>query len=251
MARPPIAGTVVWVILPTFNEAPNLARMVREITTRLEPCGVDLTILVVDDNSPDGTGLIAARESERDGRVQLLRRPGRGGIGPAYRAGFERALVEGAELVVEMDCDFSHPPASLPTLLGAARDADLVIGSRYVRGGAIRRWGALRRIVSRAGCLYARWGLGVPVRDLTSGFKCFRREVLETIPLEDVASRGYGFQVEMTYRAIRAGFRVTEIPITFTERETGESKMGPGIVWEAALLVPALRFGRMRTRSRH
>lgn len=246
-----MAGTAVWVILPTFNEAPNLARMVGEITTHLDPHGVDLTILVVDDNSPDGTGLVAARESERDGRVQLLSRSGRGGIGPAYRAGFERALAEGAELIVEMDCDFSHPPSSLPALLAAAGEADLVIGSRYVRGGAIRRWGALRRVVSRAGCFYARRGLGISVRDLTSGFKCFRREVLETIPLDDVSSRGYGFQVEMTYRAIRAGFRVTEIPITFTERETGQSKMGPGIVWEAALLVPALRLGTMRTRSRH
>lgn len=245
-AGAPTPPRAVWVILPTYNEAQNVSRMVRTVLAVLSAHDLDPTVLVVDDASPDGTGRIADAEAARDSRVAVLHRAGRGGIGPAYRAGFARALEGGAELIIEMDCDFSHPPEALPRLVAATAAADLVIGSRYVPGGAIERWGAARRAVSRLGCAYARRVLGVPVRDLTSGFKCFRREVLAALPLDEVDSRGYAFQVEMTYRALRAGYRVREVPITFTERRDGESKMGPGIVAEAALLVPRLRLGLPR-----
>ncbi len=249
-AGAPTAPRAVWVILPTYNEAQNVSRMIRAVLAVLSADELDPTVLVVDDASPDGTGRLADAEAARDPRVRVLRRAERGGIGPAYRAGFELALAGGAELIVEMDCDFSHPPDALPGLIAAANDADLVIGSRYVPGGAIERWGSVRRMVSRVGCAYARTVLGVPVRDLTSGFKCFRREVLTALPIGEVSSRGYGFQVEMTYRALRAGFRVREVPITFTERQDGESKMGLGIVAEAIVLVPRLRLGRARRAPR-
>jgi len=196
---------------------------------------------VVDDGSPDGTADLAEAMARGDDRVAVLLRPAKEGIGPAYRAGFRRALAAGAALVVEMDCDFSHDPACIPALVDAARDADLVLGSRYVPGGGVERWGAARRAISRGGCWYARRVLGVEVRDLTGGFKCFRRGVLEALPLERVAGAGYVFQVEMTYRALLAGFRVVEVPITFTERAHGRSKMSRRIVLEAAVLVPGLR----------
>jgi dolichol-phosphate mannosyltransferase len=236
------------VVVPTYDEAENVVPLVRAVLAELDGAGVDCRVLVVDDASPDGTADLAEALGREDPRVAVLRRPSKQGIGPAYRDGFRRALGAGAGLVIEMDCDFSHDPAALPALIAAAADADLALGSRYVPGGGVARWGPLRRAVSRGGCRYAQAILGVPVRDLTGGFKCFRREVLEAIPLDEVTAAGYGFQIEMTYRALLAGFRVVEVPITFTERERGRSKMSRGIVWEAAVLVPRLRrrLGRRR-----
>ena len=231
----------VWVVIPTYDEAGNVVRMLDAVLGVLDGAGLDGRVLVVDDGSPDGTAELAEGVAARDGRVAVLRRTAKEGIGPAYRAGFRHALDNGAALVVEMDCDFSHDPARIPALVAATADADLVIGSRYVPGGGVERWGATRRAISRVGCWYARTILGVPVRDLTGGFKCFRADVLRAIPLDEVSAAGYGFQVEMTYRAIRLGFRVAEVPITFSERTEGRSKMGGGIVVEAMLLVPRLR----------
>ncbi|HMI82380.1 MAG TPA: polyprenol monophosphomannose synthase, partial [Solirubrobacterales bacterium] len=201
-------------------------------------------VLVVDDGSPDGTGAIADRLAAAHDNVQVLHRPRKEGLGPAYIAGFRRALEGGAGFVLEMDADFSHDPAYLPRLLEAARRADVVLGSRYVAGGGVSDWGPLRRAVSRGGSSYARRVLGVGVRDLTGGFKCFRREVLEAIDLDAISTRGYAFQVEMTYRAIRQGFEVVEVPIVFRERRVGTSKMDLSIVAEAVWRLPLLRFGR-------
>jgi dolichol-phosphate mannosyltransferase len=231
----------IWVVIPTYDEAENVQPMLRAVLGVLDRSGLSGRVLVVDDGSPDGTADLAEAMARGDDRVAVLRRPAKEGIGPAYRAGFRRALAAGAALVVEMDCDFSHDPACIPALVDAARDADLVLGSRYVPGGGVERWGAARRAISRGGCWYARRVLGVEVRDLTGGFKCFRRGVLEALPLERVAGAGYVFQVEMTYRALLAGFRVVEVPITFTERAHGRSKMSRRIVLEAAVLVPGLR----------
>lgn len=232
----------VWVVLPTYDEADNIQPMLRALLAVCDAMARPARILVVDDGSPDGTADLAAAVAAADGRVEVLRRDAKRGIGPAYRAGFRRALAGGAELVVEMDCDFSHDPARLPALIAACATADLAIGSRYVAGGSVERWSPLRRAISRAGCWYARTVLGVPVRDLTGGFKCFRRELLGVIPLDEVRAAGYGFQVEMTYRALRAGARVVEIPITFVERASGISKMSRAIVLEAAILIPRLRL---------
>ncbi len=230
----------VWVVVPTYNEAENVQPMLRAVLAVFDEAGIDGRVLIVDDGSPDGTAALADAVAATDARVSVLRRGAKEGIGPAYRAGFAHALAAGAARVVEMDCDFSHDPSCLPALVAATDHADLALGSRYVAGGGVVRWGPVRRAISRGGCLYARWMLRVPVHDLTGGFKCFRREVLEAIPMERVAAAGYGFQIEMTYRAIRAGFRVVEVPITFSEREHGTSKMSHGIVWEAAMLVPRL-----------
>ena len=228
------------VCLPTYNERENLEPMV---TALLERLGPDDAILVIDDGSPDGTGALADRiAAAHDGRVAVLHRPAKEGLGPAYLAGFRRALSEGAELVLEMDCDFSHDPADVPRLIEATADADLVLGSRYVDGGRVEDWGAGRRFVSRAGSLYAQTLLATHIRDLTGGFKCYRREVLERIDLGAVSSRGYAFQIETTYRALRAGFRVVEVPITFVDREHGGSKMSHSIVLEAIWKVPLLRL---------
>ncbi len=238
----PSAGSV-WVILPTYNEADNLERLVVAVRERLPADG---RVLVVDDNSPDGTGGIADRLAAEHDDVEVLHRERKEGLGPAYIAGFRRALAGGAELVVEMDADFSHDPAYLPQLLRAAEDADLVIGSRYVPGGGVTDWGALRRFISRGGGAYARIALGLEVRDLTGGFKVIRREVLEAIELDTISSLGYAFQVEVTYRAIRAGFRVVEVPIVFRDRTRGASKMSKAIVAEAMWRVPAMRLRRRR-----
>jgi dolichol-phosphate mannosyltransferase len=202
-------------------------------------------VLVIDDNSPDGTGELADRLAREHAHVEVLHRPRKEGLGPAYLAGFRRTLADGAELILEMDCDFSHDPADVSRLIAAAEDADLVIGSRYVEGGSVRNWGLLRQAVSAGGSLYARAILGVGIRDLTAGFRCYRRAVLETIDLDAVSSRGYAFQIEMTYRALRAGFRVEEIPITFVDREQGGSKMTKAIFAEAVWKVPALRLRRL------
>jgi dolichol-phosphate mannosyltransferase len=225
------------VCLPTYDERENLEPMVAALLERLGP---DDRILVIDDNSPDGSGEIADRLAAQNPRVSVLHRPRKEGLGPAYLAGFRRTLADGAELVLEMDCDFSHDPDDVPRLIAGAAEADLVLGSRYVPGGQIENWGPVRRFVSRAGSLYAQALLWAPVRDLTGGFKCYRREVLETIDLDAVAARGYAFQVETTYRAIRAGFRVLEVPIRFVDRRAGKSKMSPGIALEAVWRVPYL-----------
>jgi dolichol-phosphate mannosyltransferase len=231
------------VCLPTYNERDNLERMVHALLERLEP---DDAVLVIDDDSPDGTGEIADHLAAGNNRVSVLHRPRKDGLGPAYLAAFRRVLAEDYELVLEMDCDFSHGPGDVPRLIAAANDADLVLGSRYVPGGRIANWGLGRRLVSRAGSLYAQVLLGVPVRDLTGGFKCFHRRVLETIDLDAIESRGYAFQIETTYRALRAGFRVVELPIEFADRQVGHSKMSRGIVLEAVWKVPALRLAALR-----
>jgi dolichol-phosphate mannosyltransferase len=233
------SDAAAWLILPTFNEAENIEAFVAAARDHLPGAG---RVLIVDDNSPDGTGEIAERLAAEHGDVEVLHRPLKEGLGPAYIAGFRRALAEGAELILEMDADFSHDPAYLPRLLDAAKRADLVIGSRYVPGGGVTEWGPVRRLISRGGSAYARLVLGVGIRDLTGGFKCFRRAVLEAIDLGSVHSRGYAFQVETTYRAIKAGFRVVEVPITFRERRIGASKMNRGIVAEAIWRVPAIRL---------
>ena len=231
----------VWLVLPTYEEAANLERLVAQARAKLP---ASAQVLIVDDDSPDGTGEIAARLAEGDGAVHFMHRPCKEGLGPAYIAGFKQALGEGAGLIVEMDADFSHEPLYLPRLLEAAERADVVLGSRYVPGGGVSDWGPLRQAISRGGSAYSRLVLGVDVRDLTGGFKCFRREVLEAIDLDSVRSKGYAFQVEMTYRAIQLGFRVVEVPIAFRDRQDGSSKMSRSIVWEAIWRVPLLRFGR-------
>jgi dolichol-phosphate mannosyltransferase len=210
--------------------------------------GKGVHVLVIDDNSPDGTGELADRLAETLDYVSVLHRPEKEGLGPAYLAGFRRALAEGAELVLEMDCDFSHDPNDVPRLLAAAADADVVLGSRYVPGGGVRNWGLLRRFISAGGSWYARVLLQVRVRDLTGGFKCYRRSVLEAIDLDAIHAKGYAFQIETTYRALRAGFRVVEVPITFVDREIGGSKMSRAIVAEAIWKVPLLRLAALAGR---
>jgi dolichol-phosphate mannosyltransferase len=233
------------VCLPTYNERENLEPMLRALAGVLGP---DDGVLVIDDASPDGTGELADRLAGELPFVQVLHRPAKKGIGPAYLAGFRHGLAQGAELVLEMDCDFSHDPRAVPGLIAATGDADLALGSRYVAGGGVRNWGLPRRTISRGGSLYAQILLGVPVRDLTGGFKCYRRTVLERIDLDAVNSLGYAFQIETTYRALRAGFRVVEVPITFVDREAGGSKLSRAIVLEAIWKVPALRVAALRGR---
>jgi dolichol-phosphate mannosyltransferase len=242
MIRPVSRATVC---LPTYDERENLEPMVRALA---EVLGPDDRVLVIDDNSPDGTGRIADRLASELEWLDVLHRPHKEGLGRAYLDGFRRALADGAELILEMDCDFSHDPQDVPRLIAGADEADLVLGSRYVRGGGTANWGLVRRAISRWGSLYAQILLGLRVRDLTGGFKCYRRAVLERIDLDAIASRGYAFQIETTYRALRAGFRVVEIPIRFTDREVGGSKMSRTIVLEAVWKVPALRLAAMRGR---
>jgi dolichol-phosphate mannosyltransferase len=231
------------ICLPTYNERENLEATLRELEGVLDAGD---RVVVIDDGSPDGTGQLADRLAVELPFVDVLHRAEKQGLGPAYLAGFRHALAGGAELVFERDCDRSHDPSDVPRLRAAAQEADLVLGSRYVEGGAIRNWGIVRRLVSAGGSLYARLVLGVPVRDLTGGFKCYRRRVLEQIDLDAVRSRGYAFQIETTYRALRAGFRVVEVPITFVDREVGGSKMSRSIVLEAIWKVPALRLRALR-----
>ena len=241
----PLPG-LPWLVLPTFNEAENLERIVAAASDVLAAAAPEgFRILVVDDGSPDGTGAIADRLAAERPQVLVLHRAEREGLGPAYLAGFRHALDGGATHVFEMDSDFSHDPADLARLLATVREgADVALGSRYVPGGGVADWGAVRRVVSRGGSRYAQAVLGIPVHDLTGGFKCFRAEVLEAIDLPSVRSRGYAFQVELTYRAIRGGFRVVEVPITFRDRQFGTSKMSWRIAAEAMWLVPALRLQR-------
>ena len=229
------------ICLPTYDERANIEAMLRA----LEPLGVH--VLVVDDNSPDGTGEIADRLAQELAFVSVLHRRAKEGLGPAYVAGFRRALADGADLILEMDCDFSHDPADVPRLIAACESgADLALGSRYVPGGGTENWGRMRRLVSTGGSWYARKLLGVGIRDLTGGFKCYRRRVLERIDLDAIRARGYAFQIETTYRAIRAGFDVVEVPIVFADRTAGQSKMSRTIVLEAVTQVPALRFAALR-----
>lgn len=244
---------VPWLVLPTYNEAENLEKMIAAAGSVLESAAPDgFAILVADDGSPDGTGQIADRLAEEQEWVHVLHRTKKEGIGPAYVAGFKYALAHGADYVMEMDCDFSHDPADLARLLaavdrGAGGEADLALGSRYTPGGGVTDWGLLRRFISYGGSTYARIILGLKVKDLTGGFKCFRREVLEAIDLDSVRAQGYAFQVELTYRAVRRGFVVKEVPIIFRDREHGASKMSWRITVEAMWLVPGLRFGRYRS----
>ena len=236
------------VCLPTYDERENLEPMVRVLGSVLAEHGLDGRVLVIDDASPDGTGELADGLAREVGFVDVLHRERKEGLGPAYIAGFERALDSGAELVATIDCDFSHDPADLPRLVEATARAGIALGSRYVPGGGTENWGALRRFVSRGGSVYARAVLGIPVHDTTSGFKVYRREVLEAIQPARIRSRGYAFQIETVYRALRAGFTVEEVPIRFTDRTEGGSKMGPGIVVEAVMRVPALRLAAARRR---
>ncbi|HWD65459.1 MAG TPA: polyprenol monophosphomannose synthase [Solirubrobacteraceae bacterium] len=232
----------IWLVIPTYNEAENVGPIVRSAAAELEQVAPgEHSILVVDDNSPDGTGELADALAAELGAVEVLHRPGKEGLGQAYVAGFGYALQAGAELVMQMDADFSHHPGYLKDLLAAAEHADLVLGSRYVKGGGTRNWGLLRRLISRGGGLYARTILGVQVRDLTGGFKCIHRRVLESIDLPSVRAEGYVFQIEVTYRAIQSGFRVTEVPIVFSDRTVGTSKMSTRIALEAMWAVPRLR----------
>ena len=230
------------VCLPTYNERENLPRMIEALRVVLREGD---RVLVIDDSSPDGTGEIADALAAAHPFVDVLHRPQKDGLGRAYVAGFHRALADGAELVLEMDCDFSHDPKDVPRLIAAAESgADLVLGSRYVRGGGTRNWGLVRRLISRGGSVYAALFLQMGVKDPTGGFKCFRRPVLERLDLDAITPRGYAFQIEVTYRAKQAGFEVVEIPITFVDRVVGQSKMSRSVVLEAIWRVPLLRVGR-------
>ena len=241
----------VWLVIPTYNEAENVGPIVRAVAHEMtEIAPGEYRILIVDDNSPDGTGTLADQLAQELEAVEVMHRSAKDGLGRAYIAGFEHALAGGAELVVEMDADFSHDPKYLGALIAAADDADLVLGSRYVAGGAVRNWGVLRKLISRGGSMYARAVLGISVRDLTGGFKCIRRTVLETIDLGSLRADGYVFQIEVTYRAIRCGFKVREVPILFVDRTAGASKMSSRIALEAMLLVPRLRRHQTRQLTR-
>ncbi len=234
------SGRVI-VIVPTYNERENLPAIIEAVHQRLP----EADLLVVDDGSPDGTGALADEIKARDSKVDVIHRAGKLGLGTAYIAGFKQALARGYDYLFEMDCDFSHDPKYLPVMLEQAKaGADLVLGSRYVDGGGTVNWGPMRKIISRGGSLYARTILGVGVNDLTGGFKCFRRQVLEAIGLDRVSAQGYGFQIEMTYRVIKAGYLVVEVPIIFVDRRVGQSKMSKKIFLEALGLVWKLRLGK-------
>ena len=227
------------VLLPTYNERDNIERIIPAI---LAAAPVD--IMVIDDNSPDGTGKLAQAIADREPRVSVVHRSEKRGLGRAYLDGMQRALDAGYERIVEMDADFSHPPPVLAELLAASLDADLVLGSRNIPGGGTQNWPLHRRLLSRGGSIYARTILGVPVRDMTGGFKVFHRRVLEAIDLPSIASNGYAFQIEMTYRALQKGFTVKEVPFVFVERESGVSKMSRGVFVEAVFMCPRLRLGK-------
>ena len=240
LERPPIDKLHPLIIIPTYNECDNVAAITRAV---LEVVGW-AHILIIDDNSPDGTGDIADGLAESDVRIHVLHRAGKEGLGKAYAAGFRWAIERDYDRVFEMDADFSHPPEYLPAMLEASFDADVVIGSRYVEGGRTENWGLIRRIISKGGSLYARSILGLRLRDLTAGFVCWRPEVLAALPLESLGAAGYGFQIELKYRADKLGYRVTEVPIHFPDRRVGDSKMSRRIVAEALLSVWKLRFSR-------
>ena len=234
------------IVLPTYEERDNLPRVVEQIEAVLPALPFPGDVLVVDDSSPDGTGELADELAAARPWMHVLHRPRKEGLGRAYVAGFGWALERDYSHILEMDCDLSHPPAALPAMLEASRHADLVLGSRYVAGGGVEGWPASRRAISRGGCLYARTVLGVGLHDLTGGFKCFRRWVLESLDLSDVHAGGYAFQIELTYRALRIGARIVEVPIVFTDRSLGRSKMSRDIVVEAVWKVPWLRLRALR-----
>jgi dolichol-phosphate mannosyltransferase len=238
------AGRGAWIVLPTYDEAGNLEPMIESLLSEIP----DARVLVVDDNSPDGTGRIADRIAASEPRVKVLHRAGKEGLGAAYRAGFAHALSQaGCQAVVQMDCDFSHDPAAVPQLLTELeRGAGLVLGSRYVRGGSTRGWGLKRRLISRGGSLFARLVLGLPYRDLTGGFKGWRSDVLADLALQEGYANGYGFQIEMTWRASRRGVVIAQVPITFRDRRVGQSKMSGSIIREALLMVVRLRWQSAR-----
>ncbi len=240
----------VWVCLPTYNERENIERMIVALLDVFNSAQINGTILVIDDNSPDGTGELADAWAAKEPRVKVLHRTGKEGLGRAYLAGFQEALEGGAELVMEMDCDFSHDPADVPRLIAGAANADLVLGSRNIPGGGVENWPLLRRLISKWGSFYARKVLSLQVRDLTGGFKCFHREVLESLDLGSVSAQGYMFQIDLTWRSVLAGFKVKEVPITFIDREFGESKMSGAIVFEAVWRVWALRFSTRKVLRR-
>jgi dolichol-phosphate mannosyltransferase len=231
------------VVLPTYNEAGTIEEVVSGVLASTP----DVDVLVVDDNSPDGTGAIADRLADANPRVRVLHRPGKGGLGPAYIAGFRDGLARGYDALIEMDSDLSHDPADVARLVAEGTKVDVVIGSRYVPGGATKNWSAFRMRLSRAGTAYAKLFLRLPLSDATSGFRCYRRAVIEAIPLDDIRSEGYAFQIEMAWRAWILGFRLGEIPIVFTERREGASKMSRGIVAEA--LIKVFGWGLLWRRS--
>jgi dolichol-phosphate mannosyltransferase len=232
----------VWLVIPTYNEAAGIERLVRAAAAELGRVAPGRHhILVVDDNSPDGTGAVLDGLAEELDVLEVLHRAGKAGLGRAYLAGFDRALAAGADVIVQMDADYSHDPAYLGPMLDALESCDMVLGSRYVPGGGVADWDWLRRVISRGGCLYARRVLNVPIRDLTGGFKAHRRSVLESLDLPSVGSEGYAFQIEITYRALLRGFRVREMPIVFADRSQGDSKMSARIALEAMSLVPRMR----------
>jgi len=237
------------IVLPTYNERDNLRHALARIREVADGHGVRLHTLIVDDNSPDGTGDLADELAREVPDVSVMHRAGKEGLGKAYVAGFREALGMGAERIFEMDADLSHDATYLPHFLRLIdQGADLVLGSRYVKGGGVENWGLTRKIISRGGCLYAQTILGLPLHDLTGGYKCFRRRVLETIDLDGIDTRGYGFQIEMTYRAFKLGFKVVELPIIFVDRKVGESKMSNDIVVEAMKNVWKLRFSDVPAR---
>lgn len=240
------AAAKVLVVIPTYNEKDNLPRIVPEVLAQDDR----ISVLVVDDNSPDGTGQIADRMAGENPRIQVLHRPGKQGLGKAYLAGFEWALARDYDRIIEMDADFSHNPKYLPEILRASEQADLVLGSRYISGVNVVNWPMSRLLLSYFANVYARIVTGMQVRDLTGGFKCFRRQLLETLNLQEIHSNGYAFQIEMSFRAFRRGFKLQEIPIVFVDREHGQSKMSKAIVREAIWMVPKLRlmaiFGRLQ-----
>ena len=231
----------IYIVIPTYNEKDNIEKIISKI---FEIKIGNLNILVVDDNSPDGTGAVVERIKKNDARVDILHREGKEGLGKAYIAGFKEVLNRGAELIFEMDADLSHDPKYLLPILEASKNNDLVLGSRYIKGGGVANWNIIRRLISRFGNIYAKVILGVPYNDLTGGFKCYKRKVLETINLDSLDSLGYNFQIETTYKAHQAGFKIAEVPIIFTERVEGESKFNPKIMLEGFWRVLALRFKR-------
>jgi len=229
------------VVIPTYNEKENIVRLL----TQIHEIMPDISCLVVDDNSPDGTGDIVKELASQDKRIMLLQRAGKMGLASAYKEGFKRCLELGFDVICQMDSDFSHQPKFLPCLIGGLDDADVVLGSRYVKGGATVDWGLKRKFLSRGGNLYARLILGVKIKDLTGGFKAFKRQVLEAIGLDSIKSEGYAFQMEMTYRAIRLGFKVIEVPIVFPDRKAGKSKLSSSIFWESLFMPWRLRFAKI------
>ena len=231
----------IYIVIPTYNERANIALLINQI---FDLNINDLNILVVDDNSPDGTGLIVEDLKNKFNNLNILHRPQKAGLGAAYVAGFKEALSRGADYIFEMDADFSHDPKYLPEFLNNIKDFDLVLGSRYITGGGVDNWNLMRRLISRLGNIYARIILFLPYHDLTGGFKCYRREVLENIDLDNLNSLGYNFQIETTYKAYKMGFKICEVPIVFTERKSGQSKFNLGIIWESFFKVLQLRYDK-------